>query len=226
MGLRYAIATVLKAPFTWYYRYEMLHEDRIPKGGCVLAFNHSGRPDGFLLYCHFKREIIFLAKQELFDTIYRIPLSLFGHIAIDRGKGKSGPAIAKAVAIIKKGGAFGIFPEGTCRGAPRLRWFYTGAARVALTAHVPIIPVAIIGSYGMVHQGMKIIYTIPKKKKVKVIVGKPLYFSGLYGKENDPAITRKVMDQTRTAIRSLLIKYHAPKRYWGEETAKKPSKKF
>jgi 1-acyl-sn-glycerol-3-phosphate acyltransferase len=61
-----------------------------------------------------------------------------------------------------------IFPEGTRSKGKGLRPAKTGAARFALYANCPIIPVTITGTERMLRQ-------FPKRSRIKIQVGSPLF---------------------------------------------------
>jgi 1-acyl-sn-glycerol-3-phosphate acyltransferase len=70
--------------------------------------------------------------------------------------------------VLEKGQVLGIFPEGTRSKDHSLRTAKTGAARLALAAGCPLVPLALTGTQHIFQQGWK-------RAAVHVEVGKPLY---------------------------------------------------
>jgi 1-acyl-sn-glycerol-3-phosphate acyltransferase len=64
-------------------------------------------------------------------------------IAITRGQEASADQLA---ALVRDGGSFAIFPEGTFTRAPGLLPFRLGAFRAAVESRRPIVPVALKGT--------------------------------------------------------------------------------
>jgi 1-acyl-sn-glycerol-3-phosphate acyltransferase len=68
-------------------------------------------------------------------------------IPIDRSGGsKAAVALEAAIAVLRRGELFGIFPEGTRSRDGRLHKGRTGAARLAVEVGAPIYPVGIVGT--------------------------------------------------------------------------------
>lgn len=170
------------------------------KGGYILAMNHFNHIDPVFIAIAHRRRIYFLTKEKAFKKLKSIFwVRLTKQIPVKEGNSDS--AIKKSVEYSKNGKVIGIFPEGTTVGAPRLRRFRTGVARIALEAKIPIIPVALINTTEILSER----YYIPKKiKQVTVRIGKPLYLKKYYGRQNDRKITKSVANKVRLEVRKLL----------------------
>jgi len=72
--------------------------------------------------------------------------------------------------VLKAGEPLVLFPEGTRQSGPIVQPLFDGAAYVAVKASVPIIPVGIGGSEGVMPKGSRMI----RPKKCVVIVGQPI----------------------------------------------------
>jgi len=123
--------------------------ERIPAtGGAVIAMNHTGYMD--FTYAGIparvtKRYIRFMAKKEVFDNKISGPMMrAMKHIPVDRGDASD--SYRRAVDALRAGELVGVFPEETISRSFELKQFRSGAARMALEAGVPIVPMVIWGS--------------------------------------------------------------------------------
>jgi len=118
--------------------------------GFVLAANHVSVIDPWPLgYPFFPRQLRFMAKAELFRPGLRWPLRSLGAFPVRRGRGDR-DAVDAAARLVREGDVVLIFPEGTTLGKTdptKLRDpFHRGAAKIALRAEAPLVPVAIQGT--------------------------------------------------------------------------------
>jgi 1-acyl-sn-glycerol-3-phosphate acyltransferase len=125
--------------------------DHVPKaGGAVIASNHTSFWDFFTTgrgpYLDWGRPVRILAKESLF----RLPV--FGwlmhhaeHIPVHRAAGA--PAVASAVRALRRGELILVLPEQTISPSFELLPFKRGAARMAATAGVPLVPSVSWGSH-------------------------------------------------------------------------------
>ncbi len=127
----------------FFRRIEVSGVEHVPAHGPVIfVLNHpSGLIDPAFLLCLAPRRVSFLAKAPLF----RMPVIGFFCRAFDaipvhrRQDAGADPAQNRetfdtAHAVLARGGAIAIFPEGTSHSDPKLRPLKTGAARIALGA--------------------------------------------------------------------------------------------
>jgi 1-acyl-sn-glycerol-3-phosphate acyltransferase len=117
-------------------------------GGGVMAINHTSYID-FLpaaLACTSRhRRMRFMIKAEMQQV--RIVNFLIRHtrtIPVDRSSGAD--AYALAVQRLREGELVGVYPEATISRSFELKEFKSGAARMALESHVPIIPLIVWGA--------------------------------------------------------------------------------
>ena len=118
----------------------------LPPAGFVLASNHLSALDPWALACPlYPRQPRFMAKAELFRPGLDAVLSALGVFPVRRGAGDVA-AIETGVAHAKSGGIVVVFPHGSRRRkAPDAR-AQSGAARIALTSGVPLVPAAVRGT--------------------------------------------------------------------------------
>jgi 1-acyl-sn-glycerol-3-phosphate acyltransferase len=113
-------------------------------GAVILVANHAAFLDGPLVFSLAPRPVHFLVKQEAFSGPFGHLVRAVGQIPIDRGIGDRA-ALGAAVAVLDRGGAVGIFPEGH-RGGGDVQQVNQGAAWVALRTGARVVPVAVLGT--------------------------------------------------------------------------------
>ncbi len=121
--------------------------DQVPKKGAViLASNHLSILDPILMVVGIRRPVAFIAREDLFHMpllswllprVYAIP--------VERGSGNLSTFKA-AIRLLRRGMAFGIFPEGTRARDGRMQPFKTGAAAIAMRTGALVVPVAVINT--------------------------------------------------------------------------------
>ena len=122
--------------------------NNIPKTGrVVLAGNHTKWLDPFALGAIQKRQIHFLAKEELFHGITRFIVKGFGCVPVNR-KIHDKNALSSAEDFLNKDLCIGIFPEGTInRTDETIMKFKIGAVKTAHDTNSLIVPFIITGKY-------------------------------------------------------------------------------
>jgi 1-acyl-sn-glycerol-3-phosphate acyltransferase len=175
--------------------------ENIPSSGpAILASNHLSFADHFFLPMFVDRPIFFLGKSDYFSGWKRYFFEGVGVMPVHRQGGDAGEAsLRKGQEILEQGHLLGIYPEGTRSHDGRLYKGKTGPVRLALRTGVPIIPVAMIGTFEMMPPGQ----SIPKLSPVGVRVGKPLDFSRYAGRENDRFVLRSATDELMYEIMLL-----------------------
>jgi 1-acyl-sn-glycerol-3-phosphate acyltransferase len=133
------------------YRLRVRGLEHVPEGGFVLAANHTSNFDPWPLGIPFLpgRQLRFMAKSELFNPLLAPLLRAGGAFRVRRGEGDI-EAMHTAADLARAGEIVVMFPEGTRRKKGLRKKHearpHTGAARIALTAGVPLVPAAIAGT--------------------------------------------------------------------------------
>lgn len=155
------------------YNPKLIGCENIPNNDpVILIANHTNNLDFISMGITTKRNISFLAKHTLFKGILKVVLNLFKAIPVDRTK-KDKTVLEKANKVLKRNGIVGIFPEGTFNKTTNvIAPFKIGAVKLSHDNNVPIIPIAIKGSY--------------KRCNLKIIVGNKYYI-----KSNDLDLENK-----------------------------------
>ena len=184
MSPLYFVAASLSWPVVkGLYRLRARGLEHVPEGGFVLAANHTSNFDPWPLGIPFlpKRQLRFMAKAELFNPILAPILRAGGAFKVRRGEGDV-EAMRAAAQLAREGEIVVMFPEGTRqkKGLRKKREArpHTGAARIALTAGVPLVPAAIGGTDRLSRLG-----------PLSVAYGEPIDVSDLEGMETKRAAT-------------------------------------
>ncbi len=190
------------------WRVEIEGAERIPAGAAVLAPNHDSLLDPFFLGLATRRVVRYMAKAELWE-LKLLPgfgkvMESFAAFPVRRGE-SDGEAIGAALELLRRGELLGVFPQGTCLPYRDRRW-RRGAARLALEAGCPLVPVALVHTEKAFQ---------PRTRKlglprVRVIVGEPLLPSGPATAEAAEALTARL----EVAVAALRIPYGPPHHAW------------
>ncbi len=189
---------ILRLMFTLYNRMEVKGVDNLPNAPFILAPNHASYLDGFVLASALPYEIAkltyFLGEEHYFKN----PItSLFGRLAhvitvnLDR---KLKESLQKTAWALRLGRVVVIFPEGARTRDGKLLPFKRGFAILSKELGVPVVPVALVGTY----QSLSLRDRFPKPEKIKVVFGKPVY---PYDKTYDE-ITEEVKAQVDNLLKS------------------------
>lgn len=137
------------------FRVTVVGGEHVPRSGAVLlAGNHTGFLDGPLAYALSPRSATFLAKSELFVGPLARALGWLGQIPVHRGR-PDRAALREGLAVLRGGGALGVFPEGT-RGAGTLEDVSDGVAYLALKSGAPLVPLAVLGTAEAMPRGSRL----------------------------------------------------------------------
>jgi 1-acyl-sn-glycerol-3-phosphate acyltransferase len=210
-----ARATVGNA-FRLALRLRFHHMERLPRTGAALvACNHISVLDPIILgigVSDLGRTIRFLTAAEVFDKrLIGWGLRIMRQIPIRRGARDWG-ALEEAARVIRGGSLAGIFPEGRVSEHSDLQRGRKGAARLALAAGVPVVPVAIWGTQvRWPRSGLTL--RRPWRPPVAVVVGHPVEALG------DPrdaqaarALTDRMMGDLATLLPEARLRASSPNR--------------
>ena len=145
MFRKIAVVTAALNPL-WRFRFSG-NPPADPRRPYVVVANHESFAD-ILLISHLPWEMKWLSKAEMF----RIPflgwlMRLAGDIPVRRGEGRSAvEALQACRRVLGEKVSVMIFPEGTRSASGELLPFKDGAFRLAVTARVPILPLALSGT--------------------------------------------------------------------------------
>jgi 1-acyl-sn-glycerol-3-phosphate acyltransferase len=148
--LYWTLKTTLTPVLRLGFRLRVEGRDRVPRHvPVILAANHRSFLDSlFLPLAIGWRRMTFVAKAEYFEQ--RRTAWFFravGQIPIQRSGGEaSDAALNAATSVLRRGEAFGIYPEGTRTRDGLTHRGHTGVARLALATGASIVPVGLVGT--------------------------------------------------------------------------------
>ena len=169
-----------------YYRAEIIGLENIPKEGpLIFCGNHRTYLDPPLMVATAKRDMKFLAKEELYNNKFLAFLGwVFEAIPVKRDE-KDVSAIKTSLKFLKSGQCIALFPEGTRNGLEKGEKVKDGVAFFAVRSGTKVVPCGIKG-------GTK------ENRKVTITYGMPLDYSeykGTKDKEKLEEITEEIMDK-------------------------------
>jgi len=177
-------------------RITYLGEENIPeRGGAVVAINHTSYVDwvaAALAIRRTGRRLRYMVKAEL-QRVKVINFMIKHNRAIPVDRSAGADAYAVAIQRLREGELVGVFPEATISRSFELKAFKSGAARMAVEADVPIVPVIVWGSQRIWTKGLP--KQVGRKKvPITVAVGPPVH------PEQDIARTDEALRESMTSL--------------------------
>jgi 1-acyl-sn-glycerol-3-phosphate acyltransferase len=206
-------------------RIEIIDGEKMPREGpYVLAPSHSTEFDPLIVAVvvwRLGRAPRFMAKESLFKVpVLGWALRATGMVPVARSSSATAArqTIAASELLVEHGRGVVVYPEGTLTRDPDL-WPMrgkTGAARLALTDGIPLIPMAHWGAQDILPRYGKLSLW-PLRRHVRVMVGDPVDLSEFSGKQAQPAALVAATDRLMNDISQLLSKLRgepAPAKRW------------
>ena len=174
------------------YRMEIVGGEHVPAtGGVVVVANHLSAIDPFILGAAVPRQLRFMTKAELWRwRPVGWAIDGLGGFPVDRGRGDRG-ALVRGLELLEEGEAVAIFPGG------RVRWegpWFRGAAKMALGAGAPILPVRLFDTDRAV-TGRRVGFP-----RVRVVIGEPIPVERA---KPTIASARELTERMRAVVESL-----------------------
>jgi 1-acyl-sn-glycerol-3-phosphate acyltransferase len=136
-------------------RVEVSGSERLAPGPALYALNHASALDIPIVFGHLPVDFRIIHKRSLILVpIVGWFLFLSGHIAIDRGRAfRAKRSLESAARRIAEGTSVVVFPEGTRSADGRVGHFKRGSFLLAMSASVPVVPVALVGVKRLIPSG-------------------------------------------------------------------------
>ncbi len=148
----------------------------------VFVSNHFSLVDTPLMFGSMPRPFRILARHGL----WKVPflgwhLNRAGHVPVERENPRAAArSLIHAADKIKEGFSLLIFPEGGRTRQPTMRSFKSGAARIAIQAGCPIVPMAIVGTRKILPPSSAHLH--PGRAELRI--GDPIPTSGMKGSDS------------------------------------------
>ena len=162
-------------------------------GPVLLAANHTGVVDGPILHGVAPRGTHILVKEEMFQGWVGLLLRGAGQIPVDRDGGRA--ALSSALGVLRRGGVVAVFPEGN-RGRGDASDARAGIAWLALNGHVPVVPVAVLGTR---RTGESVGHVPGFRRRLAVTFGAPVTIERRPGSTGREALA-EANEQIRAAL--------------------------
>lgn len=177
--------------------------ENIPKSGpVIIAFNHQSFFDFLCFVSICPRHIHYLSAEKFFShKLWSLLMRSTSQIKVDR-KDHNKEVLHETIhSHLTHGKVIGIFPEGTrSPHENEMLHAFTGVAKYAIKAKVPVIPVGIIGTFEVMAKHDK----KPKFKKIVTFrIGKPIHFTEHFHKELNETDYRVLTDKVMKEISNL-----------------------
>lgn len=169
-----------------------------PSQRYVLVANHYSYFDIPCIFAAIPQPIRFLAKESLFRIpIFGWAIGHAGFIPIDRKNRRTAKkSFDLAAARIRSGNSIVVFPEEGRSRERRMKPFQRGGFLLALKSELPVVPVALNGTFDVFRAGAKRITPGP----VTVTVTPPISTAGLSLKDKS-----RLADEARQRIAKILF---------------------
>jgi 1-acyl-sn-glycerol-3-phosphate acyltransferase len=204
----YLIARLVLRPlFLLVFRPHVRGRENVPATGqFIIASNHLSFIDSMAIPLMAPRRVGYLAKAEYFTGhglkgwFTRTLFTALGALPVERQDHRAAQeALDTAMTVLKAGGGFGVYPEGTRSRDGKLARGKTGVAWLALTADCPVVPVGITGTDRIQPIGAR--YWRPHR--FSVTFGEPLTFPEHRGQAGKGKARREVTDRIMNEIAAL-----------------------
>ena len=179
-----------------FFRLKLEGRQNLPrKEGFILAVNHASSLDPFMVIAAIPRYIRWTVIYEYYDIwYYRWALKWMRFIRVENNLPK------EAFRALLRGEIIGIFPEGRRTWDGHLGQAQRGVAALARRTRVPVVPVAVVGTFAALPRTRK----LAKPHPVTVRIGAPLSFPEPASKEGrekvDQENTRRIMQSIATLL--------------------------
>ena len=162
----------------------------------VYASNHTSFMDTPVVFSSLPFQFRILAKQSLWKWPFiGWHLQRSGQIPVDEEAGGSVGGLNQAIRALKAGMPLFIFPEGGRTPDGAMQTFMRGPAYISIRSRVPLIPMALIGTYELLPMHTSHF----RPRPVKLVIGEPI----------DPAnYTIRQTDELTTRLRNEILRLY------------------
>jgi 1-acyl-sn-glycerol-3-phosphate acyltransferase len=159
----------------------------------IYAANHASMFDIMAALDAIPDDVHIMFKKELSRVpIWGWMLAISPYIMIDRENAReANAALERSAAAIREGKSVLIYAEGTRTTTGSLQPFKRGAFALAAKSGVPVIPVTINGTFGILRKGSLNI----RSSEIEIVLSPEITTAGREGKEGELALMAEVRAQ-------------------------------
>jgi len=160
-------------------------------GSYIYVTNHASMFDIPAVMATLPQVRIMFKKELSYVPVWGWALRWGHHIMVDRAKGSDAiKSLERAAGTMKKGGSVILFAEGTRTRDGKLLPFKRGAFALAAKSGVPIVPIAINGSFKILPKHSLNI----RPSMIELVIGKPIQTSGITTREQEISLMSEVRE--------------------------------
>jgi 1-acyl-sn-glycerol-3-phosphate acyltransferase len=198
----FALTRVLTTWFVrLYFQIQVQGEAHIPEEGpFVVVANHASFLDPFFIgYASIRRQVGFMAKEELFRVpLFGALIRRYDAFPVRRGQHDEG-AVQRFHDFLHQNKPLLIFPEGTRTLDGELQKAKKGVGLLLYNAKVPVIPAYVGGTFESWPKGK----LFPKPGKTSVTFGPPMELEDLYREKPEKDTYRRISERVMEKIARL-----------------------
>jgi 1-acyl-sn-glycerol-3-phosphate acyltransferase len=165
----------------------------------VFVSNHASLFDIPCIVAGVPFQIRIVYKKELEKLpVFGWGLKAGPYIAVERGNSPSAArSLEVAIERIRRGSSVLLYAEGTRTVDGKLQAFKRGAFNLAVKAGIPVVPLTVNGSFGIMRKGSFVVHP----GTVTIIISEPISVEGPQGK----AAELQLMERVRAAISATYV---------------------
>jgi len=153
----------------------------------IIVANHESWFDSFILASILPIPVTFVSKKEMFHVpVYSYIMRRLRFLSVDRVNPHNDlKSIDTVAALLQSRLSLVVFPEGVMSNTGKLGHFKRGAVYLAAKSHIPITPIALIGTRKIKSRGSPWIHF---GIQINVVISEPVEVGGLRREEQHTAI--------------------------------------
>jgi long-chain acyl-CoA synthetase len=169
-------------------------ENLPPKGPYLITPNHLSNSDAFLLTAAMPfrvgKQVFYLGDTKFFGGPVSSRLAKYGQVIPVDMEARLYNALQLSAYVLRTGKILCVFPEGSRSRDGNIKEFKKGVGIIAKELNVPLVPVALTGTFSMMRPGQ----LFPRPSKVSVTFGTPLQPGDMAYEEITKELYKKVVE--------------------------------
>ncbi len=195
--LMFLVKQALTLAFRVYGRLSVRGLENLPaRGPYIIAPNHLSLVDAPAVIAglpwRITSQAFFLGATEYFSGAVSSRIARLIHVIPVDMETRLHSAMQLSAYMLRRGSILCVFPEGSRSRDGNIKEFKKGVGILAGELQLPIVPVAITGTYEMLSSGKR----MPRPEKIRVSFGKPLHPGSMDCEE----IAKKLRDDVMTML--------------------------